>query len=203
MEKLFEEADKIHVKEIIKDEFDIIKRESRELLCKDCLYNLYGLIDYLNLQKRHLNSIKSKIGNNDIQYLEASTFVVKVGLFDIGESVYFHYLHLVQVNTPVLSLSNYSSINVGSNYGDPKKIWEAVKVLDQFPMLYSFKYDVYQPKRREIEKQCYLHGADVRTPEQVKKDKRRDFWDDIIDNWGCCLILIVVYLFLVLIGVIK
>lgn len=188
VEKFFEENSIMSVPTNVKDEFSIIQRESRLLLSKDCAFELYGLVNYLNKQKTHLTSVKTKLGYNDFSYLSISTFVVKVSIFDIEESFSMRQIRLNRMN----QYYTYSS-ELENN------AWNAIKILDTYNMLYSYKNDIYNAIRTELESKCILKRVDTRSDKQ----KQKDVLSNVLDDFSGCVFILIFFLICMLIGAIT
>ena len=173
---------------VVNDEYEIIIRETSSML-KDLLFNedfvsLQSLTEYLQKQKKHLISIKSK--TSTLIYEQISTLVVIASLFRIEESiVLFNFKH----NQPKKgTVMYYNPVNERLCSILYNSIWNAIKCLDGFAMSYKFKYDVYDNKREEIREQCHKNNTDTRT----SSEKNKDIAVCVAEETGSCLIQILI-----------
>lgn len=178
----------IGTKDSIREEFNRILNESKVLLSRDPAFGLLGLVDYINQQKRHISTIRYKIGSQDITYAMIVTFVVKVAIFDIEETIFLEQLMDQKYH---MSISKMIVTH-------ERNLWEAIKLIDNLDMLLAYKHDVYEKKREEYKRKCILKNIDTRTPQQVKKDNI----SNTVDSMSGCIFLFVFFLICILIGAI-
>lgn len=108
---------------------------------------LDNVISYISTQKRHLCSIRSKLGNEDRVYLRVSSSVVELGMITI----------MCVLNEVESSFESYNSDLMVSHIleqSDTRKIFDsaynAVKMLSTFDKEYGYDYKRFTPCKQAI-----------------------------------------------------
>lgn len=175
----FEQEDRIRVPKTTLSDFKKIKEDCKILLSKDCAFGLFGLVEFLKIQRRVLLKIKEKNGSEDFSYLEISTYVIKVAIFDIDQAynlIYnWKYKH------------QYANPDTYYNTGLENNVWEAFKIMDKFDMRIAYREGIYKDKRKEYEWKCKINHVDTRN----EKQKRKDTISSAINEADGCIFLIV------------
>lgn len=138
---------------IISDEVSIILRESRNLDAQ-----IQNLPEYISQQKKHLYSIASKLGKNNITYLHISTVVVEFVLM----CILFEIKHIEDY----LNARPYS---VCSNKESYQTAYNLVNELEYMDMEYKYKYDRFSPCKKDI-LECCCRRYEFKTKLETVKD---------------------------------
>ncbi len=123
-------------------------------------------VTLLNNTKRHLQSIKSKLGANNTYYLKMSTLVVSNALHNIIEEVNAvqqdQTIEIGGQRVPVSFLLDRDE-KIRQIKNVLQAAWEATLIMDTFDMESEFKTNRYLPNRSTLKDLCVQMGISTRT----------------------------------------
>ncbi len=144
---------------LIRGEYNVITKEIA-VFRSDASRSYKDVMPFLEQEKKHLNSIKDKLGKDDLFYVAISTDVVEACLKKINESF----------NTEkkkIASLSIKYEPQYYSYYRELKEVsqdsWAILKELQKMAMEYQFRFEQYTPTYASIKKTCDELGIDTRS----------------------------------------
>lgn len=135
---------------LIRGEYNVITKEI-DRFRSDTSSSYKDVMCFLEQERPHLSSIKSKVGKRDLFYVTISTRVIEVCLEKINNA-------LLQEKDRLSQLNLKYEPQFYSYYRDLKDIssvsWSLINHLDKMAMEYQFRYEQFIPTRNEIKKTC-------------------------------------------------
>ena len=169
-------SDDFNCPDVIRGECNVLKHQVADFLL-DNKKSYSDVIPFLAMEKKHLDSAKSKIGKDAEAYIMMSTLVINACLVKIIPAINAEQERL-----------DYMGIQYGPlHYDEFRKLkdiaatsWKAYSILDRMAMEYQFKEEQYLPSKATLKKICDGMGLDTRSTQ----DKISDHIVDSIDD-GC------------------
>lgn len=143
----------------VRGEYNVIRNEINDFVSNP-RYTYKDVMPFLEQEKKHLKSIKDKLGKDDLFYVAISTDVVETCLKKINDS-------LNSEKNKIARLSIKYEPQYYSYYRELKDVsqdsWAILKELDKMAMEYQFRYEQYTPTYASIKATCDELGIDTRS----------------------------------------
>lgn len=188
--------------DVVRGEYNVLTNQVAEFL-QDKQKDYADVIPFLSKEKKHLESVRAKIGKDSAPFIMMSSIVVNACLVKI----------IPEINAEQERLDGMGIQYTPLHYDEFRKLkdiarvsWQAFSIMDRMPMEYQFKEENYLPSRATLKKICEGMGLDTRNG----KEKFSDHVTESLDNGslGCLYemgvkIGILVLLMVIIVSLIK
>lgn len=176
-------SDDFYCPEVVRGEYNVLKHQISEFLM-NTQKGYADVIPFLSQEKKHLDSVRAKIGKDAEPYIMMSSFVVNACLVKI----------IPAINDEQERLDRMGAQYDPLHYDEFRKLkdiattsWNAYKIMDRMAMEYQFKEEQYLPSRATLKKICAGMGLDARDV----KEKFSDHLEKSLDPDNGCLGIII------------
>lgn len=182
--------------DVVRGEYNVLTNQIAEFL-QDDQKDYADVIPFLSNEKKHLESVRAKIGKDSVSYIMMSSLVVNACMFKI----------IPEINAEQNRLDRMGIQYSPLHYDEFRKLkemarisWQAYSIMDRMPMEYQFKEENYLPSRATLKKICDGMELDTRNGKEKFSDRITESLDD--GSLGCLYEMGVKMGFLVLLAVI-
>lgn len=180
-------SDDFYCPEVVRGEYNVLKHQITEFLM-NTQKGYADVIPFLSQEKKHLDSVRAKIGKDAEPYIMMSSFVVNACLIKI----------IPAINDEQERLDRMGAQYDPLHYDDFRKLkdiattsWNAYKIMDRMAMEYQFKEEQYLPSRATLKKICAGMGLDARDVKEKFSDNLAESLDPEKGCLGQLLLLAV------------
>ena len=165
--------------DVVRGEYNVLTNQVEEFL-RDKQKDYSDVITFLSMEKRHLDSVRGKIGKDSVPYIMMSSLVVNACLVKIIPAINAEQDRLDRMGI------QYSPLY----YDEFQKLkdiarvsWSAYSIMDRMPMEYQFKEENYLPSRATLKKICEGMEIDTRSGKEKFSDRITESLDN--GSLGC------------------
>lgn len=174
MDLPIKEFDDYSCPDAVRGENNVLKNQVTEFLL-DKQKSYADVISFLAKEKKHLDSVKAKIGKNHESYIMMSTLVVNACLVKI----------IPAINAEQERLDYMGFQYEPLHYDDFRKLkdiaatsWKAYSIMDSMIMEYQFKEEQYLPSKATLKKICEGMSIDTRGTKDIVSDHVKESLND-------------------------